>query len=105
MNTATTFSWVIPAIFAILFAMVWQSNRRKMWSYICLIMGLLCGVDALVLAMHDPLVWLVAVAIVAIMVFRHYRGRNHHRRQNNDAGGNVNQQEVIHHVWIHRDDD
>ena len=104
MNTATTFSWVIPAIFAILFAMVWQSNRRKMWSYICLIMGILCGVDALVLAMHDPLVWLVAAALVAVMVFRHYRGRNR-RRQNNDAENNANQQEVVHHVWIHRDDD
>ena len=102
MNTATTFSWVIPAIFAILFVMVWQANRRKMWSCICLIMGLLCGVDALVLAMHDPLVWLVAVALVAAMVFRHYRGRNR-RRQNDDAGNN--QQEVVHHVWIHHDDD
>lgn len=65
-------------------------------------MGLLCGVDALVLAMHDPLVWLAAVALVAAMVFRHYRGRNR-RRQNDDAGNN--QQEVVHHVWIHRDDD
>ena len=101
-NTATTFSWVIPAIFAILFVMVWQANRRKMWAYICLIMGLLCGVDALVLAMHDPLVWLVAVALVAAMVFRHCRGRNR-RRQNDDAGNN--QQEVVHHVWIHHDDD
>ena len=104
MNTVTTFGWVIPAIFAILFTMIWQANRRKMWSYICLIMGILCGVDALVLAMHDPLVWLVAVALVAIMVFRHYRGRNR-RRQNNDNGNSSNQQEVIHHVWIHRDDD
>lgn len=102
MNTATTFSWVVPAIFAILFIAVWQSNRRKMWSYICLIMGLLCGVDALVLAAHDPLVWLVAAALVAAMVFRHYRSRNR-RRQNDDAGNN--QQEVVHHVWIHRDDD
>lgn len=102
MNTATTFSWVIPAIFAILFVMVWQANRRKMWAYICLIMGLLCGVDALVLAMHDPLVWLAAVALVAAMVFSHYRGRNR-RRQNDDAGNN--QQEVVHHVWIHHDDD
>lgn len=65
-------------------------------------MGLLCGVDALVLAMHDPLVWLAAVALVAAMVFRHYRGRNR-RRQNDDAGNN--QQEVVHHVWIHHDDD
>ena len=105
MNTATTFGWVIPAIFAILFTMIWQANRRKMWSYICLIMGLLCGVDALVLAMHDPLVWAIAAVIVAVMVIRLYRGRNHHRRQNNDAENNRNQQEVIHHVWIHRDDD
>ena len=65
-------------------------------------MGLLCGVDALVLAMHDPLVWLAAVALVAAMVFRHYRGRNR-RRQNDDAGNNP--QEVVHHVWIHHDDD
>lgn len=104
MNTATTFSWVIPAIFAILFAMVWQANRRKMWSCICLIMSILCGVDALVLAMHDPLVWAVAAVIVAVMIIRLYRGRGR-RRQNNDAENNRNQQEVIHHVWIHRDDD
>lgn len=104
MNTATTFSWVIPAIFAILFVMVWQSNRRKMWSFICLIMGFLCGVDALVLAMHDPLVWLVAAVIVAAMAIRLYRGRGR-RRQNNDNGNSSSQQEVVHHVWIHRDDD
>lgn len=104
MNTATTFGWVIPAIFAVLFAMVWQANRRKMWSYICLIMGVLCGVDALVLAMHDPLVWLVAAAVAAVMVIRLYRSRNR-RRQNNDGDNNPNQQEVVHHVWIHRDDD
>lgn len=84
--------------------MVWQANRRKMWAYICLIMGLLCGVDALVLAMHDPLVWLVAAAVAAVMVIRLYRGRNR-RRQNNGTGNNPDQQEVVHHVWIHRDDD
>lgn len=67
-------------------------------------MGLLCGVDALVLALHDPLVWTIAAVIVAAMAIRLYRGRGH-RRQNNDADNNRNQQEVIHHVWIHRDDD
>lgn len=48
-------------------------TKKAMWSWIVLIIGVIMLFDALSKALHDPLVWLLAILAVAVIAYRIYR--------------------------------
>ena len=65
--------WLISALLGVICLAVFSANKKAMWSWIVLIMGVIMLFDALSKALHDPLVWLLAVVAVAIIIYRGYR--------------------------------
>ena len=65
--------WLISALLGVICLAVFFANKKAMWSWIVLIMGVIMLFDALSKALHDPLVWLLAVVAVAIIIYRGYR--------------------------------
>lgn len=65
--------WLISALLGVICLAVFSANKKAMWSWIVLIMGVIMLFDTLSKALRDPLVWLLAVVAVAIIIYRGYR--------------------------------
>ena len=65
--------WLISALLGVICLAVFSANKKAMWSWIVLIMGVIMLFDTLSKALRDPLVWLLAVVAVAIIIYCGYR--------------------------------
>ena len=48
--------WLISALLGVICLAVFSANKKAMWSWIVLIIGVIMLFDALSKALHDPLV-------------------------------------------------
>ena len=65
--------WLASALLGVICLAVFSANKKAMWSWIVLIIGVIMLFDTLSKALHDPLVWLLAILADAVIAYRIYR--------------------------------
>lgn len=66
-----------------LILLLFGSNKKAMWSWIVLAVGIILLFYALSMAVYDPFAWLVAVIALAVMAYRAYDRHNRSNRSSN----------------------
>ena len=68
--------WLILLLFGVVCIAVFGSNKKAMWSWIVLVVGIILLFYALSMAVYDPFAWLVAIIALVVMAYRAYSRRN-----------------------------
>lgn len=75
--------WLVLLLFGVVCIAVFGSNKKAMWSWIVLVVGIILLFYALSMAVYDPFAWLVAIIALAVMAYRAYDRHNRSNRSSN----------------------